>query len=188
MWIFGYGSLIWRPNIEHVERLEGAITGWQRRFWQGSPDHRGTPERPGRVVTLVERPRARCLGVAYRLPADKADVIMARLDHREQAGYRRIDVQVEPPEGSPVTAVCYIAGPANPCWLGPAPLGEMAAQIANSTGPSGPNAEYLVRLAAALREMRTRHPSHDGADHQDRHVDELDRAFRELLEPGVLSK
>ena len=51
--IFGYGSLVWRPDLPHTEAHDGYIVGWVRRFYQGSPDHRGTPERPGRVATLL---------------------------------------------------------------------------------------------------------------------------------------
>ena len=55
MWIFGYGSLMWTPGFPWLERRIGGIRGWARRFHQGSPDHRGTPEAPGRSLSLLTR-------------------------------------------------------------------------------------------------------------------------------------
>jgi cation transport regulator ChaC len=114
------------------------------------------PAAPGRVVTLVSEPGARCLGVAYRLPQSKRDEILAHLDHREKGGYARhfVDVHVEdraPP--ATLRALVFIATEANPEYLGPAPIAAIADQIRRSHGPSGANVEYVLRLADALRAM-----------------------------------
>jgi len=86
-WIFGYGSLVWRPAFAFAERRPARLEGWARYFWQGSTDHRGVPGAPGRVVTLVPESGATCWGVAYRLDPASAEDTLARLDHREQGGY-----------------------------------------------------------------------------------------------------
>ncbi|TNE88918.1 MAG: gamma-glutamylcyclotransferase [Deltaproteobacteria bacterium] len=147
--VFGYGSLIWRPDFPFAGRYWARLDGWERRFWQGSPDHRGTPEAPGRVVTLV--PGEAVWGVVFELPADTAETTMARLDVREQGGYELVERQVHAEHG-PVVARTFVATPDNPEWLGPDTVTAMAAHIARSHGPSGANREYLLRLADALEQ------------------------------------
>jgi cation transport regulator ChaC len=163
-WIFGYGSLIWRPSFAFAEQRTATLRGWMRRFWQGSTDHRGTPGAPGRVVTLVEAHGAACRGIAYRLAAFDAEGVLAELDHRERGGYARQRVDLELDGLGTDAGFVYVATHSNPNYLGPAPLGEIAAQIATARGPSGPNREYVLRLADALRAL--------GAD--DPHVFELE--------------
>jgi len=161
LWLFGYGSLIWRPDFPFEERVHGYVVGFTRRFWQGSTDHRGVPGAPGRVVTLVPERDARCWGTAYRVTASAKEQVLARLDAREQGGYERHVTTVH--AATAVEALVYIAGPENPDYLGPAPIEAIAEQVRQSRGPSGDNLEYVLRLAEALRDI--------GAD--DPHVSEL---------------
>jgi cation transport protein ChaC len=149
-WVFGYGSLIYKVDFPFLEREPAELVGWARRFWQGSHDHRGTPEQPGRVVTLIHSPGSVCRGVAYRV----AHEVFTHLDHREKNGYERHAVTVSlTARDRRVGAILYVAREDNHAFLGPAPIAELAAQIAGSTGPSGSNREYVLLLAQALREL-----------------------------------
>ncbi len=115
LWIFGYGSLLWRAEFPWVERRRASLRGFARRFWQGSTDH------------------------------------------RERGGYERLDIALDL-SGDPANGVTYVATPGNRNYLGPAPLEEVATQVRAARGPSGDNREYVVRLAASLREMRQEDP------------------------------
>ena len=150
LWVFGYGSLIWRPDFESVEQCGAVVTGYARRFWQGSQDHRGVPGAPGRVVTLVPDAAARCEGVARRIATAAVDDSLARLDHREQDGYARVEIALSLADGRQVPGLTWIATEGNPSWLGPAPLEALVRQIAVSAGPSGRNADYVLALAEGL--------------------------------------
>ncbi len=170
VWLFAYGSLMWRPGFRFVDRVAAAAPGWSRRFWQGSHDHRGTPLAPGRVVTLVDDANAWCAGVAYRMDPEVLEQTFEALDHREKNGYGRATVRLQTASRGTFEAIAYLALPDNPAWLGDAPLTEMAAQIAASRGPSGTNPEYLFGLANALRTCGI----------ADEHVFGLEHAVRQL--------
>jgi cation transport regulator ChaC len=132
----------------------GYVTGYARRFWQGSTDHRGVVGAPGRVVTLVPSANAICWGVAYRIASAKAGEVLAELDVREQGGYQRHQARLlgsrltRPPE-----VLVYLATPENPNYLGEAPLKRIAEQVVSSAGPSGNNREYVLKLARELRRL-----------------------------------
>jgi cation transport regulator ChaC len=170
IWIFGYGSLIWRPGIAYAERRPARLHGWVRRFWQGSHDHRGLPHAPGRVVTLIPDHTGHCDGMAYRVDRKIAGEVFEGLDHREKNGYRRETVNIEFLDGGSVDGVVYVAPRDNHAFLGPAPVADMARQIHASRGPSGHNVEYVFELARALREMNA----------TDLHVFELEAALRAM--------
>ncbi|WHZ18695.1 MAG: Cation transport protein ChaC [Rhodanobacteraceae bacterium] len=166
VWLFGYGSLIHKVDFPYLERRSATIHGWSRRFWQGSHDHRGTHEHPGRVVTLVPEEGASCAGVAYRV----APATFAQLDHREKNGYLRFAMSLDFGDGQSADGIVYIAMAGNAAWLGPADDAAIARHVAASAGPSGANDEYVFKLAQALREL--------GAE--DAHVLAIEAELRKL--------
>jgi cation transport protein ChaC len=149
VWLFGYGSLIFKADFPYIERRPASIAGWSRRFWQGSHDHRGTEAAPGRVVTLAPEPGAACAGMAYLISPE----VFAHLDHREKNGYLRLAVDIGFDDGGSEEGLVYIATKDNAAFLGDAPERDIARQIASSSGPSGPNRDYLIELADALRAL-----------------------------------
>jgi len=167
LWIFGYGSLCWRPeaSFSTFEHRPGRISGWARLFAQRSMDHRGTPASPGLVVTAVSDEDLQVLnyynedqepsithGVAYCIPKDKAQEVLADLDYREKGGYMRAVVEVTFTDGSgQASALLYTGAVTNPNFYLPGSLDEAAEIIATAHGPSGPNKEYLFNLADYLR-------------------------------------
>ena len=154
-WVFGYGSLIYKVDFPFLQKQVATIVGWQRRFWQGSHDHRGTPEAPGRVVTLIPAQGVLCKGVAYLVEPK----VFEHLDHREKNGYQRFPcaMQLEN-QAESINGVVYVANQKNPAFLGPAPLEELARHIRESHGPSGSNRDYLLKLAQALRDLSESDP------------------------------
>ena len=149
VWLFGYGSLIYLVDFPFIESRPASIRDWSRRFWQGSHDHRGTEDNPGRVVTLIEDPGAVCGGMAYLVEAP----VFRQLDHREKNGYLRVAAEMRFTDGTHASGLTYIATPDNEAWLGEASEIEIARHICSAEGPSGPNDEYLLDLASALREL-----------------------------------
>jgi cation transport protein ChaC len=149
VWLFGYGSLIYKADFPFIERRAASIAGWTRRFWQGSHDHRGTEAAPGRVATLVPEPGAVCHGMAYLITPE----VFGHLDHREKNGYLRLATEIAFDDDTATLGLVYIATADNAAYLGEASEQAIARQIAASSGPSGPNRDYLLDLAHALREM-----------------------------------
>ena len=154
--IFAYGSLLFRPGFEFLERQRAVATGYARSFSQASPDHRGTPERPGRVVTLVQRAGTTTAGALYFVEAP-AIQLLSVLDHRERAGYQRVTLEACT-DHERHQAVTWIAPPGNAYDAGQLPLAELCAHIRLCAGPSGGNADYVFQLEAALAELNATDP------------------------------
>ena len=153
LWIFGYGSLIWRADFPFEESRPAYIRDWARRFWQGSTDHRGIPGAPGRVVTLVEEQGGYCWGRGYRIADELRQQVLDHLDYREKGGYERLLLSMHFKAGDSIKGLTYHATAENPEYLGEASSREIAAQVRASVGPSGPNVEYVLQLDKSLGQM-----------------------------------
>lgn len=155
LWIFGYGSLVWKPDFKYKRSKVGYIQGYKRRFWHGDNFHRGNDELPGRVVTLIEEDDASTWGVAFEVTGSQMEESLGYLNVRETAcgGYvtKMVDFFPEGESHAPVQALVYIATSDNPRYLGPASPEAIGAQIAMCRGKAGHNLEYLLRLAQFMR-------------------------------------
>ncbi|GJQ65737.1 hypothetical protein Trydic_g11922 [Trypoxylus dichotomus] len=151
LWVFGYGSLCWRPGFEFDKAVVGHIKGFSRKFWQGNDVHRGTEEKPGRVATLVEDNESTVHGIAFAISGEAA---ISYLSQREVklGGYDTKFTTFYPLKGAPIRNILlYVATPANSLWLGDAPISNIANEIIETKGICGYNVEYLLRLADFMR-------------------------------------
>jgi cation transport regulator ChaC len=168
-YVFGYGSLIWKADFPYISKEFGYITGYVRRFWQGSNDHRGTVEKVGRVVTLVPvtvwrekfeqfDPHGltdKIYGAVYEISAEEEERVFKHLDHREKNGYDCHEIDIYLVDGRILKSKVYIASHQDPSFLGPGGLKEntidiIAEQIVSSAGASGQNRDYLFKLVHAM--------------------------------------
>lgn len=152
LWIFAYGSLIWRPGFDFAERRPAHLRGYRRRFCMTSIHYRGTPERPGLVLALDECEGAECAGLAYRVAPPHAAEVHAYLRRRELVSYaydeRFLPLTLD--DGRTVEALAYVTNTEHPQYCGDLDLAAQAAMIATAVGPMGPNVEYLLQTEASL--------------------------------------
>jgi cation transport protein ChaC len=158
LWVFGYGSLMWRPGFAFEEARRARLIGYRRCFCIYSVHHRGTPKRPGMVLGL-DRGGA-CSGIVYRVSAANAAETIAYLRSREQVNgvYREAHLPVEITEGEnrEVTALAYIVERAHPSYAGRLPLTMQARLIRGARGISGVNVDYLISTLRHLAELGIR--------------------------------
>jgi cation transport protein ChaC len=151
-WVFGYGSLMWRPGFPFAERRRARLNGRHRAFCIYSVHHRGTYERPGLVLGLA--PRGSVVGVAYRVAEPDWDAAYAYLVEREQPTETYVErhVRVRLEDGQRVEALAFLSDQTHPQWAGALSLEAQARLIAHATGLSGPNIDYLRDLVVHLRD------------------------------------
>ncbi|WP_397420035.1 gamma-glutamylcyclotransferase [Phenylobacterium sp.] len=152
-WVFGYGSLMWRPGFPFEARSPAILYGRRRAFCIYSVHHRGTYERPGLVLGLA--PGGACRGAAYRVAEADWPETYAYLMEREQPTETYIEASrhVRLEDGRRVETLCFLSDTAHPQWAGALSLERQAELIAGATGLSGRNVDYLRDLVAHLEEL-----------------------------------
>ncbi len=152
LWIFGYGSLMWRPGFAHEAEAPALLRGYHRAFCVYSVHYRGTPARPGLILGLDRG--GSCRGRAYGVAAADAEAVIAYLDAREQvtAVYvrRRVTIEIA---GERVPAMTYVADRAHGQYAGKLTPRRAAEIILGGHGVAGGNPEYLERTVAHLDEL-----------------------------------
>ena len=158
-WVFGYGSLMWFPGFEYVERRGGFVHGWRRCLCIYSHVYRGTPERPGLVLGL-DRGGA-CRGVAFRVEGKLREETMLYLRARElvTAVYVERRVRLHLPDGTETEALTYVADRKHQQYAGHLDRERLLTLVRQGRGRSGPNAEYVLNTEAHLRELGIRDPT-----------------------------
>ncbi len=157
IWLFGYGSLMWNPDLDFAERRPGRVHGWHRRFCLRQWRFRGRPDAPGLVLALDRG--GSCVGVLFRVPGPGAADRLAGTWRREMRGrgYRPAWMRVASPEGR-VRALGFVADRLGPRYAGDLDDAAAAALIARACGHVGPSATYLFETWRHCREIGIRDP------------------------------
>ena len=169
LWVFGYASLIWRPEFDADEQRGAAVHGWHRALRMRSRINRGTPERPGLVFALVSG--GSCRGVVYRIERARAERELERLWAREMPTgvYDPRWLPCRTPHGT-VRALAFTLDRASPAHTGEIADAELLDILRHARGRYGSTMEYLLETAASLRARGIR----------DREIERLERLARTL--------
>jgi glutathione-specific gamma-glutamylcyclotransferase len=152
LWVFGYGSLMWRPGFEFIEQVPARLIGEHRALCVYSFDHRGTPEKPGLVLGL-DRGGA-CRGIAFRVATTQRDEVIDYLRGREQTThvYREVmrSVWLENEARERVSALAYVVDRGHVQYAGRLSLHEQLRYVRQGHGPSGNNRDYVLETVRSI--------------------------------------
>ncbi|AEG92218.1 Candidate cation transport protein [Ramlibacter tataouinensis TTB310] len=167
LWIFGYGSLIWKPDFDYAERRPARVHGWHRALKMWSRINRGTPERPGLVFGLLSG--GCCQGMVFRIPQASGREVLTRLWQREMvtAVYDPRWLTCHTTHG-PVTALAFTLSRSSPSHTGTLSEEEYRRIFDGACGIYGTTLDYAERTLEELRRMNIR----------DRHLERLLRLVR----------
>jgi cation transport protein ChaC len=153
-WLFAYGSLIWKPEVEHIEVRRGTARGWHRAFCFRIERWRGTKEQPGLMMSLDRG--GECQRVVFRLPSENLEDQLGTLVRREMTVKPANNiprwVAVETDQG-PLRAIAFTMNRQSRFYTGKLPPEEVADVLARACGHWGSCAEYLYNTVAHLQEQ-----------------------------------
>jgi len=151
-WVFGYGSLMWRPGFSFEKAQPAILHGYNRSFCVYSHYYRGTPDRPGLVLGLDPQTNAQCRGVAFCVAPAQKDAVVAYLTERELCGYAyqaaTLPVMLEC--GTEIEAYTFVADPDHALYAGDLGLDKSASMIMQAEGKTGLNRDYLINSVREL--------------------------------------
>jgi cation transport protein ChaC len=155
-WVFGYGSLMWRPGFAHVETRRARLAGYRRALCVHSHVHRGTVERPGLVLGL-DRGGA-CVGLAFRVPGALRDEVITYLRERELVTnvYLERTLPAVLEGGETVPVIGYVVDRTHPQYAGSLNVEAAVRQVRGAVGVSGANEEYVLNTVGHLRALGIR--------------------------------
>lgn len=155
LWVFGYGSLIWRPGFDFIEQHKARCVGAHRALCVYSFVHRGTPEKPGLVLGLDRG--GNCRGIAYRVAAANRAATIQYLREREQVtmvyreAWRTVWLDDDPKQR--VSAICYMVNRGHEQFAGRLTLEQQLHHVRQGHGHSGPNRDYVLETVGALEKL-----------------------------------
>jgi glutathione-specific gamma-glutamylcyclotransferase len=176
-WVFGYGSLIWKPGFPFLRRMPATLRGAHRRLCIYSHRHRGTPEQPGLVFGLVRG--GSCRGMGFEVEGALWPEVHAYLRDREmdRGVYREAYRPIQFADEEPVPALAFVVDERHVQYAGRLDIAEQVRLVRGGIGESGPNPEYVLATARHLQDMGI----------SDRHLTELVSALGGVDLPVVES-
>jgi glutathione-specific gamma-glutamylcyclotransferase len=154
-WVFGYGSLMWRPGFPHLEAVPARLAGLHRALCVYSWVHRGTREKPGLVLGLDRG--GSCRGMAFRVAGEKRDEVVVYLRERElvTSVYHEVErtIRLDRPPGGSVKAITYVVDRAHEQYAGKLAPEALLAHVRGRVGQSGANPEYVVNTVRHMRSL-----------------------------------
>jgi glutathione-specific gamma-glutamylcyclotransferase len=155
LWVFAYGSLMWRPGFDYLDRIPARLIGLHRALCVFSFVHRGTPERPGLVLGLDRG--GMCRGIAYRVAAASRAQTIGYLRAREQVTTVYVEImrqiELEGHARQRVRALCYVVDRSHVQYAGRLTLSESLHHVRQGHGQSGPNRDYVLETVRALEAL-----------------------------------
>ncbi len=146
IWVFGYGSLVWKPGFEFAHQEIGRLQNYKRSFCIWSIHYRGTPEHMGLVLALDKVQGSNCDGLLFKIKAKNVEKVLGYL----------VDVRLN--SGETVKAYTYLANRNHEQYAGFLTIDEQALIIKSAKGTIGSNTEYLYNVTKCLRDLRIKDP------------------------------